>query len=456
MNKVLFISINFLLILSSLFFMTDLRAQAVFGVIQLITCLFYVYKKAPIKISVGVIFLAMLYVFHSGYSVEILLTGEPLSFIASRDISEKTFAKAQLFTQISIFLISLAYSRTVVKASNFTKVNIRDVSPTPFVLLFFISLPIFIAASLLKIQAASSEGYAESWVVDKIPFFHYFGMFINLCTPVATILCLFYRKNKKMLMALALFIVVFGTYIMLSGHRITAISQIITLIIVYYGAIGDLKKKTALALLAVGFAFVAFLPLITAVRSSGVTYNALNAAYEWQQSGISDNSLDASLKEYGFTIYSLVYPMEYAGKNYDYHLGLTYLTSPIGLSPVVPEVIDKADWFRESRIFIDAFPSSVRFALGGSCLGELYSNFWWLGCLFSVFIGFLIRTIDNILLSIKRTEKISFVSILAILWIPVVIMWVRGYFYPFISFIYIFVYVLWRFAQKRARMGHSR
>lgn len=437
--------------------MTDLRAQAAVGVIQLIICLFCVYKCAPIKISVGVFFLCMLYVFHSGYSVEILLTGEPLSFIASRDISEKTFAKAQLFTQISIFLISLAYARTVVKTSNFTKVNIRDVSPTPFVLLFFISLPFFVAASLLKIQAASSEGYADSWVVDKIPLFHYFGMFINLCIPAATILCIFYRNNKKILTAITLFIVVFGIYIMLSGHRITAISQIITLIIVYYGAIGNLKKKTAVVLLTVGFAFLAILPLITAVRSSGAaTYNTLSAAYEWQQSGISDNSLDASLKEYGFTIYSLVYPMEFAGTNYDYHLGLTYLTSPIGLSPVVPEVIDKADWFRESRIFIDVFPSTVRFALGGSCLGEVYSNFWWFGCLFTVFIGFLLRIIDNILLSIKRTDKISFGSILAILWIPLVIMWVRGYFYPFISFIYLFVYFLWRFAQKRTRNGYSR
>lgn len=432
--------------------MADLRMQAIVGVIQIITNIYYVYKNAPVKLPIGLFFLALLYIFHSGYALELLLTDNSLVTVAAQEISESTFAKAQLFTQISIFFISIAYTKTIVKTSRFTKVDICNLSPTPFVLLFFITLPIYITATMMKLEAVSIGGYHASWEIEDHPLFHYFSLFINLCVPLVTILCVFYKKNKKILTILVLFVVLFGLYSMTSGHRITAISQVITLTIVYYGSIGDLKKRSVIILLVAAVVTITILPMISEVRYFGsANYENISEVYAQQSAAGSDNSLDASLKEYGYTVYSLVYPMEYAGSYYGYKLGLTYFVSPIALSLKTPEFIAKADWYQNSRIFVYSFPKALQKSLGGSCLGELYSNFGWFGCVFTIFIGFLLRIIDNVLSSVKKTNRVSFGTILIILWIPIVIVWVRGYFYPFVSFSYLFVYVIWLFAQKKRK-----
>lgn len=444
-----YILLNLIIVFLSYILKSDVVSISVLSLIQISYVLLCIYRVAPIKLSMGLLFFVILFLFHSGHNILYLQGASISDFWNMTFCSISDYTIAQIFIQLSILIISLGYMMVKVDTQKFSVCSIDQIKKRPFLLFFLFTVPLFVMSKLMQIEVAEAEGYHATYALANNPLFHYGYIFIEICPSLASIMCLLYKDKPKIQFALAAFVIVFGTYTMISGHRISALVQIITFAIVYYGTVADITKKTIVVFLIAGMFYFTFLPMVSYLRTYGqVDMEHMTEMYQAQRSGeeVSDNSF---LVEFGGTVVSLIYPMKYAGTAYNYMYGTTYLLEPINILPKKPKFIVETDFYKNAMVFVDNLPSIVRLALGGSILGELYSNFSWFGCLFAFMIGVLLKYVDTAIATIKKYGKLSYWSIMLILWIPHIFMWIRGYFQGFISFIMIIIYMVWRLSLRK-------
>ena len=288
---------------------------------------------------------------------------------------------------------------------------------------------------------AIKEGYKATYELQQMPIFNYGSILRYSCIPLAILLVLFYKRQDKYLRVIVLFVVFVSIYSMGSGHRITAIVNLISLSFVYFNLVKTFSKKHFLVLSFAGIAFLLISPLISLLRLEG----EVDIAHMQQaQSEIENGALYSFLQEFGGTVVSLAYPMNFAGNDYDYLWGSTYFASPLYLLPRLPHFIAESDWYTHATTFVTCIPKEYQTSFGGSCLGEMYSNFGWLGCFVCIPFARFVRSIDDELYRIKKTGSISFFSLIIIWCISVTIAFVRSYYYTFISFMYFVLYYLWK------------
>ena len=441
--------INLLIVAISIICRDQLAILSLLGLVQIIYCTISVYKVSSMKVSLGIVYPMVLYLFHSGLGLLYLL--DPYFFdIALYDTTQEYYILAQIFTELCVFMYPIGYKAGRSKKNFLCKHRINDLSYKPFVLFFLISVPFYLMATKIKIDVGKTEGYLATFELSSTPLFHYFSLFINAAIPLAILLIIFFRDNKKICNILSISVFVINVYSMTSGHRITAILYIITLAIVYFNIVTELTKKNVFVLLILIASLVVLLPIVSNLRTYGdIDSDHIATVVDDMKSDDQANSIISFLDEFGGSVVSLALPIKCSGNQVPYLGGLTYIISPIRLFPIIPFGIAEEEWYKNASTFVWQYPEFKSIGGGGSCLGELYANFGWLGWLAMFFIGYLVRLMDNAIFVVKRYGYISFPSILLIWLIPGVIGWIRGYFYLMVSFVFVVLYFLWTLTLKK-------
>lgn len=444
------IIVNILIIVLSWLLRSDLISLSVLGLSQLVICCFSLYKNSPIKLPVGLFYLILIYLFHSGFAL-LFLQGYSLNDFSQGYYSESDYSKAQIFTEMSVFLFTIGYTRKLNINFISRAKEVVDVQGKYFVAFFLLCLPLYIASIYIKIDIARESGYLATFQVTSMPLFHYGSMFINSCVPMATLLFILYKKNSVVCRNLAILMFLLSVYSMASGQRILAITSILSLGLIYFNVVSTINKKNFIIISLIVVALLVFLPLVTSLRKYGlVDAEHLSDAYQEMRTDTEGGSLFGFIREFGDTVISLIFPMLKTGYSEPYGLGLTYLLAPLSLSPKLPIDLVESDFYRDAMYFITKYPEAKFINFGGSILGESYANFGWFGCVVIFFVGLLNKLIDNSI-HLARKGYISYPSMLLIFIIPNLLKWVRDAFSCVIGFTFIVLYLLWIFSLNKKK-----
>ena len=430
--------------------MTDIIPLSVLGLLQIAICGFELYRQSPLKFPLGLFFLSLIYILHSGFGL-LFLQGYSFHEVEPRNIyTLNDYGYAQIFTELSIFLYTIGYSSKVKLQLLIPKLkNIRYIQGKYFFAFFLLCLPFYVASILMRIDIARNYGYVETYrMTSSSVLFHYGSIFINSCVPMATILLVIYKKNVTMCKIIAVIMLILSIYSMVSGQRIIAITGIISIGVVYYNVVSEIRKKDLIFLSLFAVSLIVILPIVTELRTYGnVDIEHMTETYNDMKTTKEDGALYSFIHEFGNTVISLVIPITRTSGSETYSFGLTYLLAPLSLSPKLPIDLIESDFYRDAMFFITKYPEAKYINFGGSILGEAFANFGWFGFLVLYFVGLLIKQIDISIYKAK-TGYVSFYSLLLIFVIPNLLRWTRDAISCVIGFIFIALYFLWYFSQK--------
>lgn len=446
--------VNLLIIVSSWLLRTDLISLSILGLSQLVICSFALYRNSPIRLPVGLFYLILIYLFHSGFAL-LFIQGYSLVDFSQGYYTESDYSKAQIFTEMSVFFFTIGYTRKL--SLNFISKakDVVDVQGKYFVAFFLLCLPLYIASIYIKIDIAKESGYLETYMVTSMPLFHYGSTFIESCVPMATLLFILYKKNLSVCKYLAILMFLLSVYSMASGQRILAITSILSLGLIYFNVVSTINKKNFIIISLIAVSLLVLLPLVTSLRKYGlVDAEHLADAYQEMKTDSEGGVLFGFIREFGDTVVSLIFPMLRTGYTEPYGLGLTYLLGPLSLSPKLPIDLVQSDFYRDAMYFITRYPEAIYIHFGGSILGESFSNFGWFGCIAIYFVGLLNKMIDNSIYMAKK-GYVSYPSILLIFIIPNLLKWVRDSFACVIGFTFIILYLLWLFSLNKKKQIRS-
>lgn len=442
--------VNLIIIVTSLFCVTDPIPLSALGLVQIVVCCWTIYKHSPIKLPLGLFFLALIYFLHSGFGL-LLLQGYSFNEIEPRHIyTLKEYGYAQVFTELSIFLFTMGYISKVRKKIAPKIKEIGDIQGKYYVAFFLLCFPLYVASILMTVNIAKNYGYVDTYrMTSSSPLFHYGSILINSCIPMVTLLFVIYKKNVVMCRNLAVIMLIISVYSMVSGQRIIAITGIISLGVIYYNVVSEINKKTLIIISLFAVFLVVFLPMVTALRTYGnVDVEHMTETYNEMKTVDEEGFLYSFIHEFGNTVISLVIPIIRTGESDTYSFGLTYLLAPLSLSPKLPVALIESDFYRDAMFFITKYPEARFINFGGSILGEAFANFGWLGFLVLYFVGLLIKQIDNSIY-MARTGQVSYYSLLLIFVIPNLLRWTRDAISCVIGFIFIALYFLWLFSLNK-------
>ena len=239
------IIVNILIIILSWLSMTDLLLLSIFGLAQLVICSLALYKNSSIKLPLGLFYLVLIYLFHSGFAL-LFLQGYSFNELSLGFYTVSDYGKAQVFTEMSVFLFTMGYTSKVGLNSISRTEEILDIQGKYFVYFFLFCLPLYIASIYIKIDIAKESGYLATYKVTSMPLFHYGSMFINSCVPMATLLFVLYKRNLVACKYLAILMFLLSVYSMASGQRIIAITSIVSLGVIYFNVVSKINKKNFL------------------------------------------------------------------------------------------------------------------------------------------------------------------------------------------------------------------
>lgn len=444
------IIVNILIIVFSWLLKTDLVFLSILGLLQLVICCFALYKNSPIKLPIGLFYLILIYLFHSGFAL-LFLQGYQLIEFSQGYYTVSDYGKAQIYIEMSIFLFTLGYIRKLRLKLISGAREIVNVYGKYFVYFFLFCLPLYIASIYIKIDIAREYGYLATYKVTSMPLFHYGSTFIESCVPMATLLFIFYKNNLNICKYLAILMFLLSVYSMASGQRILAITSILSLGVIYFNVVSTINKKNILFILLIIVFFLVFLPLVTSLRYYGnVDAEHMTDAYLEMNSESEEGSLYGFIREFGDTVVSLIIPMKKTGYPEPYGFGLTYLLAPLSISPKLPVDLVQSDFYRDAMYFITKYSEAKLIHFGGSILGESYANFGWLGCMVLYIVGLLIKLIDHSI-HLAKQGYISYPIILLIFIIPNLLRWIRDALSCVIGFMFIVLYLLWLYSQEKKR-----
>ncbi len=271
------------------------------------------------------------------------------------------------------------------------------------------------------------------------------GVFIQLsyfCLIGYILLMLSFDRNIiKARMVLVLSVLLLGAE-MLSGGRVYAVVSIISIVYCYINCIEKPKKKTLIAVLIAGFFALKLLTVITTLRTSSViTISAIGKGLLSTDHSFIVNALD----EFGSTFFTIRETLTEVPSNLPYHYGQSYIKA---WSLVLLNINGMLEPLQQSIEYPVKF--ALKYAYGGSYIGELYYNFGYIGLLFAPLIGILVGKISNktyCYLVLRRYYSLAY-------WIMPMfasLMWVRGYFNVFTRGIVwgiVFIFIISRLCLK--------
>ena len=263
----LYITISFFVVLAGFIFQSSFNAMTYLIIIQLLTIIISI-KFTKKLMSVGTIFIILLYIFHCSQAI-ITTFGfnDPYfhrSVIARSQDNE--FIRAELYVLISMAFWGLFYLSTIINC----KINDMDnrysydlVDKVYLDRLFSIALAIFLVSfipllysDIQKIQALKSNGYMDTYTTYREGYGKYISLIGKFARPAITlmILGLCYKPQKARI--ILLFSTIYFGIMMLSGDRGTNIIYIVTNLFIYFRFVSMPKFKTIVMAGVVGYFFL--------------------------------------------------------------------------------------------------------------------------------------------------------------------------------------------------------
>lgn len=405
--------------------------------------------------SLITIFLVLSYLFHFGQAIIIAYGFNDI--YAHRSIlaatSFESFLRAMYFAMFSHFFITIGMmwnkknGKPIFKIDDNENQMLYRLRFIAFIVLFITIIPL-IYLDGLKIVAVKSGGYVSTYETYTSGINKILNLFAQFARPAITLLLISYKNDKRKANLVFVLSSLYFVFMMISGDRGTNVIYLLTNLFVFYKIIKRLKTKNVLIVAVIGYFFIGFISTISILRdTSQISIQGLIHYYKYRS---SDGIIYSVLREFGLTIKTLIYSIDFTSASSNYNFGLTYIFSWMNLSPKLPESIVNS--FYTHFTFVKSFPVAYQESLGGSYLGELFYNFGWFGSVLSFFVGRFIGNIDNsIEKSIENKNWVIF-SLIMILF-PNLLLWVRGYFVELIFKIFwlgAFV-VLVYFGMKRKR-----
>lgn len=398
--------------------------------IQLLVALFVLKINKNSFFSITTIFLILSYLFHFGQAIIMAYGFDDI--YAHRSIlavtSVESFLKAMYFAMVSHFFITIG----MLWNKKNEKINVKSYTDENQMLkrLRFIALIVLIITiapliylDALKIDAVKSGGYVSTYETYTIGINKILNLIAQFARPAITLLLISYKNDKRKANLVFRLSSLYFVFMMISGDRGTNIIYLLTNIFVFYKIIKRFKTRNVLTVAIISYFFMGFISTISILRdTSQISIDGLIYYYKYRS---SDGIIYSVLREFGLTIKTLIYSIDFTSASSDYNYGLTYIFSWMNLSPKLPESI--INFFSTHFTFVKSFPVAYQESLGGSYLGELFYNFGWFGTPLSVFVGRFIGNVDiSIENSIENKNWVVF-SLLMILF-PNLLLWVRGYF----------------------------
>lgn len=437
----------------------DIKLTTYLSTVQLILALIILKMNKNSIFSITAIFLILSYLFHFGQAIIIAYGFNDI--YAHRSIlsitSPESFLKAMYFAMVSHYFITLGmvWSSTTRKPllviQDNENIMLNRLKFIAIIVLIVTIVPL-IYLDILKIITVKSSGYVSTYETYTTGINKFLHLFAQFARPAITLLLISYKNDKKKANLIFGLSSLYFIFMMISGDRGTNIINLLTNIFVYYKIIRNLKTKNIIIVAVIGYFFMGFVSTISILRdTSQISIDGLIYYYKYRS---SDGIIYSVLREFGLTIKTLIYSIDFTSASSEYNYGSTYIFSWMNLSPKLPDSIIKA--FSTDFTFVKSFPLAYQESLGGSYLGELFYNFGWFGSIISFFVGRLIGNIDNSIENAIDNKNWVVFSLLMILF-PNLLLWVRGYFVELIFRLFwlgTFVLLIY-FGMKRKRNAQS-
>lgn len=385
------------------------------------------YKKDYMLVSI--LFILFTYLFHFGQSLITTLNFNDI--YAHRNVLSKTtyetYINAELFAMGCLFFVGLGflwanrYEKLRLQQCNTLMLDddkMRKVRRAGLIVLAFSIIPL-IYIDVSKILALKTGSYLDTYAVYAGGIGKYFTLIGQFARPAVTIVLFSYAKEKKKASAILFLSTIYFLIMMLSGDRGTNLIYIITNCFVYFKFVRKLRKREIILGVICCYVGFGFLSAISLFRYSEFSIESLLNVFLRRS---DDGIIYSVLREFGVSLLSLVYALDFIPEYVGYNLGLTYISALVNILPIIPSSL--AQMFEDSFAFTNAFPEIYQDSLGGSYLGELYYNFGWFGMAIAVFVGFFIGKVD---LGLEKLKEPKYIAMLLVM-VPSLILWVRDFF----------------------------
>lgn len=289
---------------------------------------------------------------------------------------------------------------------------------------------------VLSIVARVEGGYLNTYEQDISGILNVFGFgfYVGVIWYIVG-----NRENVFKSQRMLFFVITYILFTMLSGRREYQIGYLITMLVIYHRYVRNIRINMGKILIMtfVGHLAIAFVMTMGDLRME----DNLNSEtiISTLQENLSGKVYADIVGEFGGTGISLAQSFNFFPSYRPYNYGKTYVYSFL---QVLPNVGGYLRNFDTDNMFVLNLPRSVRRAIGGSFLGELYFNFGWFGAIICLLIGAWLgmfqKRLDNSFIG-KNIFPMKDVALLLLA--PFLLVWIRGYFYEFIR-IYFWYYAI--------------
>ena len=457
-SSLIYSIINLLLMLVLINNKSNLNLTTYLSALQLVISLILIKVNKQNIISIATIFLLFSYLFHFGQSVIIafgfndIYAHRSILSITSNDL----YVKAMYFAMISHCFVTLGivwskpYNSTMLAVHDNEDLMLKKLRTVSFIVLAITLFPL-IYLDIQKIFAVKTGGYLSTYDTYAFGINKYLNLFAQFARPAITMLIISFKNYKKKAKIVFGISSIYFIIMMISGDRGTNLIFLLTNIFVFYKIIIQIKIKTVLVILVFAYFFLGFITSISILRdTSQISIEGLIYYYKYRS---ADGIIYSTLREFGSTIKTLIYAIQFTTEISDYNYGLTYVWSWLNISPKLPESV--VNYLSADFTFTRSFPVAYQDSLGGSYLGELYYNFGWMGSALAFFVGRFIGKINDTIESSVNNKNWLLFSILMILF-PNIILWVRGYFVELLFKVFwlgLFTIVIY-YSTKKSKMEH--
>jgi hypothetical protein len=415
----------------------NLQLITYLSLLQLIFSLIFIIKNDHTVFSIAITFLLLSYLFHFGQSIITTFGFEDVH--AHRNVIFRTsldlYNRASYFVILAHFFltIGIVYSPFKVFKRDKKRINFDYYLKNEFIILknirviaylvLAISLLPLVYIDIQKLIAISSSGYLSTYEVYTTGINKYIALLAQFARPAITMLLIGYKYNKRKFNIFFIITSLYFILMMFAGERGTNMIYLIANTFVYYRVVNQIKLRTVIFGLLFGYFVLVIINSISILRSSSdySIYTLISSIQIRSDDGI----IYSTLREFGGTIQSLIYSIQFIPEYTNYNFGTTYLNGFLVILPKLPSQL--LSYLSVDFTFVKAFPEAFQKYLGGSYLGELYFNFGWFGTSMAIFVGHLVGFVNKTIEHSIKTRNWMVFSV-CMIFFPNLLLWVRGYF----------------------------
>ena len=453
-----FILLNFLSVIAISNIQQEdfLNKFTIISLIQLVINILFLKACNHKFFSLPILFVIFTFVFHLGHLVLITFNIDvERPYDVVNMVSNQVFIKACIFTYLAqaflvlgIMLSNLKKTQIIIADKHYDEIEKRLTYKTG-ITLFLISIIPKLYIDIQKIILYMNGNYLSTYEIDVS------GALTTVANmaEIAVIMIMIGKQDHKKLVKFIFFLtLLYEVIIMMTGNRGRPTVYIFSLIYIYINLIQQVRLRTTVVAVTAGYVGIVFINFISKIRLANITDITLLIRV-FKEVFVS-SPFFKMIGEFGGTMISLCYSIMFFPTNSVHSYGSNYLVSLLTIIPNFGGILEQ---FRNQFIFVYNFPGRVRYALGGSYLGELYYAFGMYGSLGAIIVGLLIGNTQRVITESINNKNWLKLSIYMILF-PSFLWWVRNYFSDMIrEFVWssVLIYLMYYFikqSKKRFQM----